>query len=94
LPPPDPKMHYGQYDVYGHLERVGNNIRELVNDTFKKTQLGEAVHSGKIYKNKFFRSFLFDEEIPEEIDVPIIALVDEIPFARIQDIADYLNISK
>ena len=35
------------------LERVGNNIRELVNDTFKKTQLGEAVHSGKIYKNKF-----------------------------------------
>ena len=94
LPPPDPKRHYGQYDVYGHLERVGNNIRELVNDTFKKTQLGEAVHSGKIYKNKFFRSFLFDEEIPEEIDVPIIALVDEIPFARIQDIADYLNISK
>jgi len=68
--------------------------RNKVNDTFKKTQLGEAVHSGKIYKNKFFRSFLFDEEIPEEIDVPIIALVDEIPFARIQDIADYLNISK
>jgi len=47
-----------------------------------------------LYKNKFFITYENKEDIKEEIDVPIIAIIDEIPFPRIQDIADYLNISR
>ena len=95
LPPAKPKdIQYAQYDIYGHLEKTGKIIRDFVTDELKKTQLGEAFKSGKSYKNKFFRTFNIKEEIPEEIEVPIVAIIDEIPFARLQDIANYLNVSK
>lgn len=85
---------YAQYDVYGHLEKVNNTMKSFINDEFKKTQLGLAFHNGNSYKNKFFKIYNSNEEIPEQIDVPIIAIVDEIPFVKIQDIANYLNVSK
>ena len=88
------KKQYAQYDIYGHLEKTSATIRGLETSELRHTQLGEAAKSGKCYKNKFIRAFELTEEIPEEIDVPIIALIDEIPMARIQDIADYLNVSK
>jgi len=65
------------------LEKTGKIIRDFVTDELKKTQLGEAFKSGKSYKNKFFRTFNIKEEIPEEIEVPIVAIIDEIPFARL-----------
>lgn len=95
LPPVDrTKRQYAQYDIYGHLETTGKTIKDLETPELRHTQLGEALKSGKSYKNHFFKIFDLDEEIPEEIDVPIIAIVDEIPMARIQDIANYLNVSK
>lgn len=96
LPPPVKKViHvYAQYDIYGHLEKVEHSIRSLVTDELRPTQLNEAFKVGRVYKNKFFKVYEKNEEIPDEIDVPIIAIVEEIPFPRIQDIADYLNISK
>ena len=69
-------------------------MKSFINDEFKKTQLGLAFHNGNSYKNKFFKIYNSNEEIPEQIDVPIIAIVDEIPFVKIQDIANYLNVSK
>ena len=88
------KKQYAQYDIYGHLEKTSATIRGLETSELRHTQLGEAAKSGKCYKNKFIKAFELTKEIPEEIDVPIIALIDEIPMARIQDIADYLNVSK
>ncbi len=95
LPPAErSKKQYAVYDVYGHLQTTSKTIKALENDTLKHSQLAEAVKSGKSYKNIFIRAYELDEEIPEEIEVPIIALIDEIPFPRIQDIANYLNVSK
>ena len=95
LPPVDrAQKQYGQYDIYGHLEKIGRSIRDLETSELKHTQIAEVAKSGKCYKNRFIRTFDLDEEVPEEIDVPIIAIIEEIPFARIQDIANYLNVSK
>ena len=95
LPPVDrTQKQYGLYDIYGHLEKIGKTIRDLETSELRHSQIAEVAKNGKCYKNKFIRTYEMDEEVPEEIDVPIIAIVDEIPMARIQDIADYLNISK
>ena len=88
------QKQYAQYDIYGQLEKVAQKIIDLQTDELRRTQLAECAKSGKVYKNKFIRTYELNEEIPEEIEVPIIAIVDEIPMARVQDIADYLNISK
>ena len=96
LPPSnfDKDRKYAQYDIYGHLEKVGNTIKELVTEELRPTQLSEAFKVNRVYKNKFFRLYRKTDDIPEEIDVPIVAIIDEIPFPRVQDIADYFNITK
>ena len=35
-----------------------------------------------------------EEEIPEEINTPIIAIIDEIPFPSIAEIGRYCNVSR
>lgn len=95
LPPvPEKDKKYAQYDVYGHLEKVGSTIKELVTEELRPTQLSEAFKVNRVYKNRFFRLYNKTDDIPEEIEVPIVAIIDEIPFPRVQDIADYFNISK
>lgn len=94
LPPTERDRVYAQYDVYGHLEKTGDTIKEFITDELRPTQLSEAFKINRVYKNKFFRIYKREEEIPEEIDVPIVAIVDEIPMPRVQDIANYFNISK
>lgn len=88
------KRKYAIYDIYGHLIKQGKTVKDLEDETYKHTQIAEAAKSGKSYKNSFVRAYELNEEIPEEVEVPIIALIDEIPFPRIQDIANYLNVSK
>lgn len=94
LPPTERDRVYAQYDVYGHLEKTGDTIKEFITDELRPTQLSEAFKINRVYKNKFFRIYKREEEVPEEIDVPIVAIVDEIPMPRVQDIANYFNISK
>lgn len=91
---PERDKKYAQYDVYGHLEKVGNTIKELVTDELRPTQLSEAFKVNRVYKNRFFRLYHKNDDIPEEIEVPIVAIIDEIPFPRVQDIAEYFNVSK
>ena len=94
LAPAKPRKKYAQFDIYGHFERVENTIMKLQTNVLRKTQIDEAVRSGKSYKNKFFKAYELYEDIPEEIDVPIVGIIDEIPFARLQDMATYLGVSR
>lgn len=85
---------YAQYDVYGQLEFTSPTITGLSTAELKISGISDAIKLGKVYKNKFFKSYITGEDIPEEIDVPIVGIIDEIPFARIIDIANYLNVSR
>ena len=85
---------YAQYNVYGQLEKTGNSMSELSTTEINTSGISDAIRLNKVYKNKFFKKYLETEDIPEEIDVPIICIVDEIPFPRVIDIASYLNVSR
>ena len=85
---------YAQYDIYGQLEKTADSMSQLSTIEINVSGISDAIKLNKVYKNKFFRQYLNDEEIPEEIEVPIIGLIDEIPFARVIDMATYLNVSR
>lgn len=88
------KPQYAQYDVYGHLEKTGTTIASFVTDSLNAKSLGTAFKEKRFYKNKYFTTYAPGEDIPEEIEVPIIAIIEEIPFPRVQDVANYLGISR
>lgn len=87
--------HYNEkiccYDVYGCLVKVTDSIKDMESSEFKMTGLREALKTGKVYKNHYFRWF---EEPKEEIEVPYYCIIDEIPFPRCVDAARYLNVSR
>ena len=85
---------YGQYDIYGQLEKTAESMSQLSTKEINLCGISNAVKTQKVYKNKFFRQYLDNEDIPEEIDVPIIGIIDEIPFARVIDMASYLNVTR
>lgn len=88
------KYIYAQYNIYGELEKTAPSMRQLAEGEIKDGGISDAIKLNKTYKNKYFKKYLESEEILEEVDVPIICIIDEIPFPRVIDIADYLNVSK
>lgn len=85
---------YAQYDIYGQLEKSSGIINDFATEDFNASSLAKAFRRNGLYKNKFFITYDNKNAVKEEIEVPIVAIIDEIPFPRIQDIAEYLNISK
>lgn len=85
---------YAQYDIYGQLEKSSGIINDFAIEDFNASSLAKAFRRNGLYKNKFFITYDNKNAVKEEIEVPIVAIIDEIPFPRIQDIAEYLNISK
>ena len=58
------------------------------------TGIKNSALNNKFYKDSFFLLLELDEDPPEEIEVPIVAIVDEIAFKSITDIAKYVGVSK
>ena len=88
------KYVYAQYNIYGELEKTAPSMRQLAEGEIKDGGISDAIRLNKTYKNKYFKKYLEIEEVSEEVDVPIICIIDEIPFPRVIDIAEYLNVSK
>lgn len=88
------KYIYAQYDIYGELEKTAPSMRQLAEGEIKDGGISDAIRLNKTYKNKYFKKYLESEEVLEEVDVPIICIIDEIPFPRVIDIAEYLNVSR
>ena len=80
------------YDAGGHLEALYDKISDIKIEGMCARSIRRAISENHIYKQKWFR--LYDEEPEEEIDVPYIAIFDEIPFASLSEIARYLGISR
>lgn len=85
---------YARYDVYGQLEATAHSMTELGGDIYKPVSISNAIKNNKVYKNKYFRAYKGYDIIEEEIDVPVLAIIDEIPFPRESDIAAYLKVSR
>lgn len=88
------EYQYAQYDLYGNLDKKGLCIKDFENDILNYGQLVKAFKDERFYKDKYFKKFELDEEVPEQIDVPIVAIIDEIPFPKEAEMARYLGISR
>ena len=88
-----PLIPIAVYDIGGHLESKWANINELKIDGYLRSGIRDALKTEKVYKNKYFR-FYETEEPDEEIEVPIICIIDEIPFASLSEIGRYLGVSR
>ena len=82
------------YSAGGVLEKTAKFATEFENDEFKASGMSTAARSGKIYKNKYFRYILEDEEPEDIIEVPYYCIIDDIPFGKMADAARYLGCSR
>lgn len=81
------------YDCGGNLEQLADSPSALHIDGYSAEGIRNAAVKEKIYKNKYFR-FYYDDDYPKQLDVPVIAYIDEIPFASTIEIARYLGVTR
>lgn len=87
-------MKIARYSEGGYLEYIYNDLEECCEDGFKRDSVQKAIRQEKLYLKKHFRMYQNEEDVAEQIDVPIFGIIDEIPFAVYADAAKYLGISR
>lgn len=85
--------HIAVYDCGGELEMTADTLADLHLDGYSQEGIRNAAVKEKIYKNRYFR-FYYRDEFEESLDVPVIAYIDEIPFASTAEMARYLGTSR
>ncbi len=61
-------------------------------DGFRVESIRSAISTGNAYKGYYFRHY--DDEPLQEIDVPLVAIANEIPFKFFSELARYLKVSR
>lgn len=93
LKPNEKTIVVAAYDLFGHLIETRINLNSY-EPNYKSSSIKHSALKNKIYKDRIFKLFSMEEEIPEEINTPIIAIIDEIPFPSIAEIGRYCNVSR
>ena len=70
-----------------------SEVRDHVSlEGYRKDAVKEAINLNKSYKNKYFKHYITEPE--EQIDVPVLCYVDEIPFNSLSELGRYLGVSR
>lgn len=88
--------HYkvAMYDLYGHLLDVREGLSSFQPE-YLPSSIKRSALNNKAYKNRVFKLFSPEEtDIPEEIDVPVVGIVNEILFTSYADIGRYCGVSR
>jgi len=88
--------HYkvAMYDLYGNLVKVQQGVSSFEPE-YKASSIKNSATNNVLYKNHLFKLFDPDEtDIPEEVDVPIVGIINEIPFASYAEMARYCGVSR
>lgn len=82
------------YDLYGNLVEIRNGLSSFQPD-FLPASIKRSAMNNKTYKNHMFKIFPPEEtDIPEEIEVPVIGIVNEILFTSYAEIGRYCGVSR
>ena len=82
------------YDLYGHLIEIRQGMSSFKPD-YLPASIKRTALSNSAYKNHFFKIFQPEEnDIPEEIDVPIVGIINEIPFISYAEIGRYCGVTR
>ncbi len=79
------------YGIDGTLEQTLGQL-ESIPEKAVRARIRNAARLEKEYKKKYYR--FYDDEPEEEIDVPLICIIDGIPFNCFTDAGMYLGVSK
>lgn len=82
------------YDDAGKFEKIYASMKEIKADGYAQTYVKKALENLVMYKHKYFVYMEIGEDYSEEIDIPFVCIVDEIPFSTLIDAAAYLGVSK
>lgn len=90
------QKHIAVYTRNGKLINTYTKVSSIARDYEFTTSAGihNAINSGKLYKDMFFKEFIDDEEIPETITVPYLCKIDDIYFIRQIEIVNYLGVTR
>lgn len=83
----------GVYDAGGTLEKVIKQATDYISEKYLAGGIRKSIRDKTIYKDKYFRAY-YDEEPEDEIEVPYICIIDEIPFATFAEVGRYLGVSR
>ena len=91
---PNSAYKVASYDLYGNLVEVRTGLSsyspEYIPSSIKRAAVKET-----IYKDRMFKLFdPKDDDIPEEIEVPIVGIIDEIPFKSYAEMGRYCGVSR
>lgn len=87
---------YCMYSKEGKLEEVSDSITELSKKYPEYQPPGISISANKLnrHKDKYFRKYTQDQEIPDTIPVDIICYIDGIPFYKQKEIVAYTGASR
>lgn len=80
------------YSPEGELMQTWETSGKIELEGFNIESIRSAVSTGKSYQGHYFRSF--EEEPLQEIEVPLVASVDEIGFKFFAELARYLGVTR
>ncbi len=81
-----------RYNSEGELIDTFDKVNAIELEGFRLSSIRTALSTGNTYKDCYFR--YYEEEPMEEIDVPLVAIVDEIGFKFFATLARYVGISR
>ena len=77
------------YDVMGKLIEMHSQA-SLFPSVYKSEGIKLSIDKNRFYKDRYFKKFDSEKDVTEETEVPIICIIDEIPFATQTAAANYL----
>lgn len=82
------------YNISGELECTEDTIAAFKKDGYAADSIRKSIKEGRAYKTKYFKEYQSENDIPQEIEVPFVLIVDEIPFPTLSEAARYLKVSR
>ena len=90
---PQVPMKVAVYDAGGTLENTYSCVSAVNMPGYKENGIRESMRLNKSYKSKYFRAY-FDDEPADDIEVPYLCIIDEIPFNSFAEAGRYLGLSR
>lgn len=84
------------YDKSGELEETYTSLKETINnnDNYSDSGVRNAVKTGKVYKDHFFREYNLADAPLDHIDIPYVCIIDGIRFVKQVEVAAYCGVSR
>lgn len=87
-----PKRKVAVYSIEGFLLSTYESVKDIDIPNIKESGIRTSLSTEGSHKDFYFRYYI--DEPQEEIDVPVVCLIDEIPFKTAASAARYLQVSR